>query len=332
MKQQPPSSPTPDLKRIAHQGYCRDRDEEFRGRFALLERAVSAPRAGQPDPELQRLLSNVSAVIGQVHQQGYCIVPELMGSECLERLRHGLGPLLAQSARAFERGSTRSRTAFHVHNVLAKSRAADEVALHPMIRTTVGAVLGFDFIFHAGAIVTANGPGCLAQPLHRDDASYYALPRPRMPLVVTVAVALDDFTAENGATRLVPSSCWWERDRVAVASDARPVEMPAGSVLFWDGATFHGGGANTTRDSTRRTLLLSYTRGWLRTQVNQFLAVPRAVVLSLPAELQRELGYAHSQRALGECDGQEPIDYLRAVERQGDGTQAGLGPESMFEK
>lgn len=324
------SPPAYDPAHEAHQRYCRDRDDEFALRVSFLERVLAKPASGDAaDLSLRRMFARVLDVVREVHRQGYCVVHGLLDEDCVERLREGLAPLLAQSAGAFERlAANGPRTAVHIHNVLAKSRAADEVALHPLIRTAMGGLLGFDFLFHAGAIVTAHGPGCQRQPLHRDDASFYALPRPRMPLVITAAVALDDFTRDNGGTRLAPGSCWWMRGREPTEPEVLGVEMSAGSVLIYDGAVFHGGGANTTGHAFRHTLFLNYTRGWLRTQVNHLLAVPRSVVLSLPGALQKDLGYGRSQRALGECDGYEPMDYLRMIERSGDGVQARLGLET----
>jgi hypothetical protein len=313
-----------------YQCHCRDRADEFGARLAFLQKALacSSTNSGVDEAYCQ-LLEQVVDVVTQVHEQGYAVIPKLLDSQYLERLRHGLEPLLTVSAAQFERlVSTGPQAAFHVHNVLAKTRAVDEVALHPMVRAVGGGILGFDFIFHAGAIVTAHSSGCQEQPLHRDDASFYALPRPRMPLVITMAIALDDFTCANGATRVAPGSCWWERERRPAESEIISIEMPEGSVLVWDGAIFHGGGANITPDRPRRTLFLNYTRGWLRTQFNQFLALPRNVVLSLPAELQKDLGYTRSLRALGECDGHEPLMYLQSIQRRGDGAQPYLGPET----
>lgn len=314
-----------------HHWRCREREDEFEARLAFLQKATAASSAtGDSDGAYRRLLAQVMDVAGQVHRQGYAVLPKLLDPRCVERLCQGLGPLLAVSDSEYRRlASAGPRSAFHIHNVLAKTRAADEIALHPVVRTVIGGILGFDFIFHAGAIVTAHPPGCREQPLHRDDASYYALPRPRMPLVITVAIALDDFTRANGATRLAPGSCWWERERQPVGSEVMAIEMSAGSALIWDGAVFHGGGANDT-DRPRRTMFLNYTRGWLRTQFNQFLALPRDVVLALPAELQKDLGYTPSLRALGECDGQEPLAYLKTIERLGDGAQSSLGPEAAI--
>jgi ectoine hydroxylase-related dioxygenase (phytanoyl-CoA dioxygenase family) len=320
-----PADASREREREQHRAHCRDREDEFAARLAFLHKAAAA---AEGDAAYRHLLAHVEQVALQVHRHGFAVMPGLFDAAAIARLRDGLAPLLATSQARFDaQAADAPRPAFHVHNALAKTRAADEAALQPALRAVIGGILGFDYLFHAGAIVTAHSPGCCDQPLHRDDASFYALPRPRMPLVLTAAIALDDFIAANGATRVAPDSCWWERARQPLPSDLVQVEMPAGSVLLWDGAIFHGGGANRSPQA-RRTLLLNYTRGWLRTQYNQFLSVPRETVLALPAELQKDLGYARSLRALGECDGQEPLAYLRAIQRGGDGVQPCLGPES----
>ena len=56
--------------------------------------------------------------------------------------------------------------------------------------------------------------------------------------------------------------------------------MPAGSVLFYRGSVWHGGGANTT-DRARLGVILEYVASWLRPQENHFLAVPGAVAAEL---------------------------------------------------
>lgn len=93
-----------------------------------------------------------------------------------------------------------------------------------------------------------------------------AMPRPRMPLMVSVMWAIDDFTVANGATRVVPGSHL--ATEVDTDADTVPLEMPAGSVGLWDGRLVHGGGANTT-GTARRGLAVLYARAWLRQQENQ---------------------------------------------------------------
>lgn len=306
-----------------------DREEEYATRIAFLKKAM-ASEACRLDEQFARLLARTEDVVTHVHRHGYAIIEGLVDLAQVERLRAGLEPLFAATIDRFNSlDPARPRQAVHIHNALAKTRAADEAAVNPFLRMVIGSILGFDFTFHAGAVVMAHNPGSCAQPLHRDDASYAALPRPRMPLVITASIALDDFTVENGATRIVPGSCWWERSRRASEEEVVQFAMPAGSVLLWDGAILHGGGANVTSSRMRRTLTLNYVRGWLRTQFNQFLSMPRDLVLSLPAELQKDLGYRPSAKGLGECDGEDPLSYLqRMMARGGDGVQPALGPEA----
>ena len=77
----------------------------------------------------------------------------------------------------------------------------------------------------------------------------------------------------------------------------------------------HGGGANTS-NVPRRGAHLSYCLGWLRTEENNYLAVPPAVAATLPRAAQELLGYAlydNLERGgayLGMVDSQDPVDLL----------------------
>jgi len=92
---------------------------------------------------------------------------------------------------------------------------------------------------------------------------------------------MNDFTAENGATRVIPGSHRFD-DRLAFKEgDTEPAEMGAGSILFYTGALYHGGGANRS-SAVRYGLNLTYTRAWLRQEENQYLAVPTRSPKSCP--------------------------------------------------
>ena len=80
--------------------------------------------------------------------------------------------------------------------------------------------------------------------------------------------------------------------------------MPAGSVLLWNGALWHGGGANIS-EQTRFGLSLNYCRGWIRQQENQYLSIPRSLAAALPKDVQALLGYDVCQ-FVGYADGRHP--------------------------
>jgi ectoine hydroxylase-related dioxygenase (phytanoyl-CoA dioxygenase family) len=155
------------------------------------------------------------------------------------------------------------------------------------------------------------GPGENAQVLHIDQ-SVYPLPSRQPAVVVNTMWPLDDFSAANGATRLVPGSHRWGDDR---RPDADPeivvAEMPAGSVMFYLGNLWHGGGANTT-ERPRLGVILEFVVSWLRPQENHYLAVPRSVVRQLPERLQELLGYNIYPPFLGYVDGRHPRTVLKA--------------------
>jgi ectoine hydroxylase-related dioxygenase (phytanoyl-CoA dioxygenase family) len=85
--------------------------------------------------------------------------------------------------------------------------------------------------------------------------------------------------------------------------------MPAGSVMFFVGSVFHGGGANTT-DRPRLGVILEYVVGWLRQQENHVIAVPKETMRTLPRRLQELLGYNIAPPFIGYVDGRHPLKYL----------------------
>jgi ectoine hydroxylase-related dioxygenase (phytanoyl-CoA dioxygenase family) len=319
-----------------------ERHQEYRQRRLELQLAAEGIEPVGIDPKSpsyggQAFVESLQGVdidavldtVATVHRQGYAVVP-FLPEETLTEVREAMAPLFSSSQRLFGNVDTtlEHNQTVHVQNVLAKTNSVDRVASNAMLRAIIAGILGHDFILNAGAVAMAPDPGCSPQGLHRDDGFFALIPRPHLPLVVTVAIALDDFTRENGGTQIVPDSCCWPAERRPQPDELECCEMPAGSMLIWDGALFHGGGGNSTADQPRRTLTLNYTRGWLRTQFNQYLSIPRQRILAMPPELQADLGYHRSAMGLGGCDMRDPLQYLqRLVDAGGDGLQFQLGRE-----
>ncbi|MDA0703718.1 MAG: phytanoyl-CoA dioxygenase family protein [Proteobacteria bacterium] len=150
------------------------------------------------------------------------------------------------------------------------------------------------------------GPGESAQPLHRDD-EVWAWPRePGAEWSFIGMWAASEFTEANGATRIVPGSHLWPRDRVARSEEVVSAEMAKGDVLLHYGSVLHGGGANVTADSIRIGISFNHALGWLRQIENQFLTVPVELARELPLPLQNLIGYAVHGRILGETALEDP--------------------------
>ena len=180
-----------------------------------------------------------------------------------------------------------------VNSVLDISPAAVELVGHRPTTAVLDAIL----LPHCQAYLVGSctaieiHPGEDAQVLHRDD-TIYPIHVPGMELQVSVMWALNDFTVENGATRLVPGSHLWTCHRQPARGDETvQAPMAAGSALFYLGSTWHGGGANRAA-APRAGLVNTYCLGWLRQEVNHILSVPRAIAARLPEHVQRLMGYA----------------------------------------
>jgi ectoine hydroxylase-related dioxygenase (phytanoyl-CoA dioxygenase family) len=239
-------------------------------------------------------------------QDGYVVVTGMMDPAGVQAARDDLDRVL--SATRTGRNSFEGYDTQRVYALFAKTRTFDAVATDPLLLGVLDQVLGH---YQLSAPVGIRiGPGEKAQILHRDD-SIYPVPEPHPPLVVNTMWPLDEFTAENGATRLVPGSHQWEPGRAPGPADrVEQAIVSPGSAMFYLGSLWHGGGANDT-GKPRLGVILEYAAGWLRQQENHCLAVPREVAARLPERLQELLGYNIYPPFVGYVDGSHPRKVLR---------------------
>ncbi len=99
----------------------------------------------------------------------------------------------------------------------------------------------------------AIGPGEPAQTIHRDQWAFDFFPFPKGYEVQCNTIwAMTDFTEENGATRVIPGSNHFDDKLHFAEADTEPAEMTKGSVLFYTGSIYHGGGANHSKEHPHR--------------------------------------------------------------------------------
>jgi ectoine hydroxylase-related dioxygenase (phytanoyl-CoA dioxygenase family) len=271
-----------------------------------------------------RTRDGADAVVAALREHGAAIVEDLLSPAQVARIGAEVEPHLvkADPGRAHLNPAIAwffGKRTRHLTSLAAKSPAfATDVLCHPLLLSACDAVLGPSCARYQVNVahLLDRGPGAEAQLLHRDEDVWIHVPRPHPELQLASLTALDDFTAENGATRVVPGSHRWERGRKPEPGEIVDAVMPAGAAVVYLGSTIHGGGANSTRERWRRGVHLSYVVGWLRTEENNVLGTPPEVARTLPRQARELLGYAvHDAIAsgggyLGALDLRDPVDML----------------------
>jgi ectoine hydroxylase-related dioxygenase (phytanoyl-CoA dioxygenase family) len=269
-----------------------------------------------------------------IRDQGYVVIERLLDAPLLAALRAGLAPYLDQhlGRNAFEGHATE-----RVYTLVAKHRVFHDLVEHPRILDLCQQFLQPGYLLTASQAIAIH-PGEQPQAWHTDD-SFYAIPRPRPAISVSVIFAIDDFTAENGATRIVPGSHLLGDDVVApilagldftpgqrergagqgaVAEPVLPAElasraidaiMPAGSAIVFLGTLVHGGGANRSV-GPRLAISNQYCQPWARQQENYTLAVPPDQVREMSPRVRALLGYSIHPPFMGHVGGVHPERLL----------------------
>jgi ectoine hydroxylase-related dioxygenase (phytanoyl-CoA dioxygenase family) len=250
-------------------------------------------------------MATVAEVEREIATRGYAILPGLLGEQDLTAARDQLSELAESADWGTGFDGTRTR---RVWAPLAVTRCMDAAALDPLVLDVVERLIGPGAQFGNTVAIQVH-PGQQAQVLHFEQG-IYPLPRDR-DVMISAIWALDDFTAANGATRVVPGSHLRPAGKPDPAETV-PVVMSAGSVLLFSGRLYHGGGANT---STRPRLgvVIDYVQPWLRpceAHTLSALAADAGQARGLPRRLQELLGFNQASRYLGFVNGQHPRDWL----------------------
>ena len=160
-----------------------------------------------------------------------------------------------------------------------------ELIRHELALRYVHRTIGDFRISNFSANIT--GPGAGGMHLHADQ---YYVPMPwTSPFAVNVAWLLDDFTDENGATRVIPGSHRALPD-FAAPIETVPVEGPAGSIMVMDGRLWHQTGENRTASFHRAALFGYYVQPWIRPQINWNSSLPPEVQSGFDPAFRTMLG------------------------------------------
>ncbi|HYL57539.1 MAG TPA: phytanoyl-CoA dioxygenase family protein [Candidatus Acidoferrales bacterium] len=266
----------------------------------------------------------VAAALTEV---GAVIVDQMLSAEEMDAVAAELKPWT--DATKFGPDDFSGRRTKRTGGLVARSQKCRDLVMNPLVLGATGKLLSHatSFQLHLTQVISI-GPGEPAQPIHRDQWAFDFFTFPRdFEVQCNTLWAMTDFTEENGATRVVPGSNHFDDKLQFSEKDSVPAEMTKGSILFYSGAVYHGGGANRS-NAPRVGINITYNVSWLRQEENQYLAVPLEVARTLPVDLLRLIGYRRGAYALGYVDDlRDPIEVVRP-----ELPRSGLGDDDVQKK
>jgi ectoine hydroxylase-related dioxygenase (phytanoyl-CoA dioxygenase family) len=246
----------------------------------------------------------------QLDESGYVVLESCMGSDLLNALRMRILALFEEEG---DRAGSEFRTEEHAHrlaNLVDKGEVFRRAIVLPQMLDYVRHVLGADCKLSSLNARSADPHTDIGQPLHVDMG---AVPDEKGYWVCNTVWMLDDFTRENGPTRMIPGSHKWGTRPQDVLDDPlapHPQEVlltgKAGSIAVMNAHMWHAGTANRTtsprlamhgfycrRDKPQQ----QYQKQLLRPEVQAALSPDVRRILALDDPMNDELSAAVTVRS-----------------------------------
>lgn len=223
----------------------------------------------------------------EITTSGFTLIPRLISKERCAHFRKLLdadsskySPLHAGATANTAHGlqdKSQEKIVYNMHN---KHPDYMELLAHPEVLSVAGMMLKDGSYKNSEAFhlinISARSPtkGTKGQQLHLDSN----LPGGDFPIIMVVLWMLDDFSIENGATRVIPGShkrTGYPADGVKY-EDEISVTGEAGSVLIYNAALWHGGGEKTV-DGSRWAVVLGYGRWFIKPSFDFMQCTPEDV-------------------------------------------------------
>jgi ectoine hydroxylase-related dioxygenase (phytanoyl-CoA dioxygenase family) len=250
----------------------------------------------------------VQSHVQRIRDDGFTVVENAASPELVNGLIHALQRIEKEYNLGPAKTSFEGFKTVRINNLLTYDNIFWEVPLHENVLPIVEAVFDKECLLSSFCSLVL-GPGQEAQPMH-EDTQLIPLPRPHIPITLNAIWALSDFTAANGATHIIPGSHKLDHaPEYGRQYDSVKATMPAGSVMLFDSALWHAGGANES-DGRRFAFSCAYCWGWMRQQENLQLGIPRDVAMRFPRRLQELCGYGIYKGQFGHIDNKDPIELL----------------------
>jgi ectoine hydroxylase-related dioxygenase (phytanoyl-CoA dioxygenase family) len=236
------------------------------------------------------------AVVEQLEQNGYAVLPGVLEADRVARLKAELEAAIGADNAVFDRVEALTGSPhpdrWMVHNAMLRGAELARMLDHPLMQAYFARTLGARCILYSyqTSSLPPNGTN-YSNRIHVD------CPRliPGYPTNLGALFPLDDLTADNGATYVLPGS-----HTLAEAPDLDEFERKAvrlfcdaGSMLLLNSRLWHRGGVNTTARA-RHMLTIGGCRSYMRSRFDfpQLIENTGSKILDIVGPVGRRfLGY-----------------------------------------
>lgn len=246
----------------------------------------------------------LDSLMEELERDGFVIIKDLLTKEQLETVKAETKALLPPLT---GRNNFEGEKTQRLYSVIEKTLGCNPLVEHPIILGLLDRVLQPNYLLSQLQVINIL-PGEAQQPIHYDDG-FYPIARPRPAYGAATVWAIDAFTEDNGATVTIPGSHKWGDEMPSDGDENVSAVMPAGSVIFFLGTLWHGGGENRSPNN-RLAVTAQYCEPWCRPQENFSLSTSTERVKMCSEHIQRMLGYSIHPPFMGFVDGKHPKRLL----------------------
>lgn len=250
--------------------------------------------------------------IASLDRDGFLVIPDALSPALLAGLRERIEELFELEGENAGAEFKKEAGARRLANCVDKGEIFEQAIQLPTMLAAKAHILGPHFKLSSLNVRSTNPHSAADQPLHvdmnaiADEQGYW---------VSNTIFMLDDFTPDNGATRVVPGSHkWGQRPQEVMPDPFAPhpqqilVTGKAGTIVICNAHTWHGGTANHTSGHRRamhaffcradkpqqqyqRRLLRPETQARLSPALRQLLALDDPLNDQLSAEVAVTSGF-----------------------------------------
>lgn len=221
--------------------------------------------------------------------KGFSVIEGFLSLDDISYLKKLLSTKIEEASRSGYKSERAVLDKMHIHDLLTQDLRCCQLLEDKRLNKLLASILGeFWTLYAFTSSSVPPGSSNYGARVHVDSPRWVK----GYPTNVGVIWALDNFTLENGGTRVLPGShhsevipggSYFEENSVQL-------ECPAGSLIIFNARLVHATGFNNS-DQFRHALTMNACRSYMKQRMNWVEMIPMDIVEKLNCQAKRIIGY-----------------------------------------